>query len=273
MTNPTRVAISGADGRMGRTLLELSAATAGIEVGAALEQPGSSALGRDVGQLIGAAESGVAVTADLKRVANDFDVLIDFTVPEATLVNLERCRALGKAMVIGTTGLGDAVGQIDKAARDIPIVFAPNMSVGVNLLFCLVALAARTLGDDFDVEIIEAHHRHKIDAPSGTAVRIGEIVAEELDRDLKRDAVYGRQGRTGARERKTIGFETIRAGEIVGDHTAMFAGAGERLELTHRAGSRATFASGALRAARWVVAQPHGRFDMLDVLDLTLGRD
>ena len=202
----------------------------------------------------------------LDTVIDDFDVLIDFTLPESTLANVAACRAAGRRMVIGTTGMGADEAQIRAAANDVAIVFAPNMSVGVNLLFKLAGLAARVLGDDFDVEIVEAHHRHKIDAPSGTAVRLGEIIADALGRDLAECAVYGREGRTGARETRTIGFETIRAGEIVGDHTVMLVGAGERIELTHRAQDRSIFARGAVRAAHWVLGKPAGRYDMADVL-------
>ncbi len=264
----TRVAIAGAAGRMGRTLAELCADHPALEFCAALEHPDSPAVGLDPGILAGGSEVGFAIGTDLAAAVDAFDVLIDFTVPESTLRNVAVCREAGRRMVIGTTGLGDEVAALDAAAADIALVFAPNMSIGVNLCFRLVELAARALGDSFDVEIIEAHHRHKIDAPSGTAVRMGEIVAEALGRDLARSAVYGREGRTGPRRSDTIGFETIRAGEIVGDHTVLYAGAGERIEITHRAQDRATFAGGALRAAEWVMARERGRFDMQDVLGL-----
>ncbi len=264
----TRIAIMGAAGRMGRALIGLNDTRAELSLGAALEQPGSPHLGTDPGLLAGTDATGIEIVDDLKSVIDQFDVLIDFTVPESTLNNVDICRSAGKRMVIGTTGLGDSVRDLEEASREIAIVFAPNMSVGVNLCFRLVELAARTLGDDFDIEIIEAHHRHKIDAPSGTAVRMGEIIADTLGRDLKECAVYGREGRTGVRDRKTIGFETIRAGEIVGDHTVLFGGAGERIEITHRAADRSTFASGALKAAAWVTTRDSGMFDMLDVLGL-----
>ena len=264
----TRIAITGAAGRMGRTLVALNHVRAKLSLGAALEQPGSPHLGADPGLLAGTEATGIEIVDDLDSVIDRFDVLIDFTVPESTLNNIAVCRSAGKRMVIGTTGLGDSVRELDEASREIAIVFAPNMSVGVNLCFRLVELAARTLGDDFDIEIIEAHHRHKVDSPSGTAMRMGEIIADTLGRDLKECAVYGREGRIGARERKTIGFETIRAGEIVGDHTVLFGGDGERIEITHRAADRSTFASGALKAAAWVTARNSGRFDMLDVLGL-----
>jgi len=196
-------------------------------------------------------------------------VLIDFTRPGPTLANLEICRSAGRRMVIGTTGFSEAQkAKIAAAANDIGVVFAPNMSVGVNLCLKLLDMAARVLGDEVDVEVIEAHHRHKVDAPSGTALRMGEVVAAALGRDLGSCAVYGREGHTGERDRRTIGFETIRAGDIVGDHTVLFAGTGERVEITHKASSRMTFANGAVRAAGWLMAQPAGLFDMQDVLGL-----
>lgn len=267
-----RVGITGAAGRMGRTLIEAAQQDAEISLGAALERPGSDALGVDAGTLAGLAALGVAVSADLAAVAGELDVLIDFTRPEVTLRNVEHCRDAGCAMVIGTTGLDPAQkARIAEAARDIPIVLAPNMSVGVNLALKLLDLAARVLGDEVDVEIIEAHHRHKLDAPSGTALRMGEVVAEALGRDLREVAVYGREGMGEERDRKAIGFATVRAGDIVGEHTVMFAGPGERLEISHKASSRMTFAKGAMRAARWVRGRPPGLFDMQDVLGLRDG--
>jgi 4-hydroxy-tetrahydrodipicolinate reductase len=240
-----------------------------MEVTAALEHPESSLLGSDAGELAGIGRLGVTVGADIDAVIDDFDVLIDFTRPESTLANLLACSAAGRRMVIGTTGFSDArKAEIAAAARQIPIVFAPNMSVGVNLCLRLLDTAARVLGDEVDIEVIEAHHRHKVDAPSGTALRMGEVVAGALGRDLDQCAVYGRQGHTGERERGTIGFETIRAGDIVGDHTVMFAGSGEIVEITHRASSRMTFANGAVRAADWLTRQPTGLYDMQDVLGL-----
>ena len=200
---------------------------------------------------------------------NDFDVLIDFTIPDCTMQSLAACVQHGKSMVIGTTGLDDTQkADLQKAAEKISIVFAPNMSVGVNLCLKLLQTAAKTLGDEYDVEIIEAHHKHKVDAPSGTALRMGEVVAESLGRNLKDCAVYGREGHTGERNQKTIGFETIRAGDIVGDHTVMFAGTGERVEITHKASSRMTFAQGAMRAASWLSNKNSGLYDMQDVLSL-----
>jgi 4-hydroxy-tetrahydrodipicolinate reductase len=265
----TRIAITGAAGRMGRCLIEACQQTDGLDVSAALEHPGSSLLGSDAGELAGIGKLDVTVGTELAAVTADFDVLIDFTRPEPTLANLEICRQAGRRMVIGTTGFNDEQkARITAAARDIAIVFAPNMSVGVNLCLKLLDMAARVLGDDVDVEIIEAHHRHKVDAPSGTALRMGEVVAAALGRDLKSCAVYGREGHTGERDSQTIGFETIRAGDIVGDHTVMFAGSGERVEITHKASSRMTFANGALRAAAWLVQQDAGLYDMQDVLGL-----
>lgn len=263
----TRIAVPGAAGRMGRNLVDACQRAEGLTLGAAAERPGHDLIGSDAGVVAGVGELGVAIGENLESVINDFDVLIDFTVPEVTLAHLELCRRHGKSMVIGTTGFSDEQKlQISDAAREISIVFAPNMSVGVNVCLKLLDVAARALGDDIDIEIIEAHHRHKVDAPSGTALRMGEVVADALGRDLKTCAVYGREGITGARERNAIGFETIRAGDIVGEHTVMFAAEGERVEITHKASSRMTFASGAVRAAGWVTKQPSGLYDMPDVL-------
>jgi 4-hydroxy-tetrahydrodipicolinate reductase len=264
-----QVAIAGAGGRMGRTLIQAVTEAQGLAVSIASEQPGSSLLGTDAGELAGIGRLGVELRSDLEPVLDGFDVLIDFTAPAATLRHLELCRRVGNAMVIGTTGL-DA-GQradISAAGGDMGIVFAPNMSVGVNLCLKLLDVAARVLGDEVDIEIVEAHHRHKVDAPSGTALRMGEVVANALGRDLDEVAVYGREGHTGARDRKTIGFETIRAGDVVGEHTVWFAAEGERVEIAHKASSRMTFASGAVRAARWIAGQGKGLYDMQDVLGL-----
>ena len=213
--------------------------------------------------------NAVTIVDNVSSATDDFDVLIDFTRPEVTLANLEVCRKAGKSIVIGTTGFTDEQKQqITDAAKEISIVFAPNMSVGVNLCLKLLDMAARVMGNDVDIEVIEAHHRHKIDAPSGTALRMGEVVADALGRDLKECAVYGREGNTGERDRGTIGFETIRAGDIVGEHTVMFADIGERVEITHKASSRMTFANGAVRAASWVMQHKSGLYDMMDVLEL-----
>ena len=264
-----RVAIAGAAGRMGRTLVQAVGASEGMSVAGAVDREDHPLVGADAGTVAGIGGIGVPIEGSPERALAGCDVCIDFTLPGPTADHAAACRSHRRAMVIGTTGL--APGQLavlDDAAGDIPIVHAPNMSVGVNLCFKLLDIAARALGDSVDVEIIEAHHRNKVDAPSGTAVRMGEIVAAALGRDLSECAVYGREGHTGARARRTIGFETVRAGDIVGEHTVMFAGDGERIELTHRAASRANFASGAVRAARWVVRQPPGLYDMQDVLGL-----
>lgn len=264
-----RIAITGAAGRMGRALIEAVSQTEGLTLGAAIERPGSSLLGADAGELAGIGRNGIVLTDNLSAALDSFDLLIDFTRPEVTLGNLALCRAAGKRMVIGTTGLDEAQkNTLAQAAETIGIVFAPNMSVGVNLALKLLDTAARVLGDEVDIEIIEAHHRHKVDAPSGTALAMGETVARALGRNLNECAVYGRQGHTGERDRKTIGFETIRAGDIVGDHTVLFAALGERLEITHKASSRMTFAKGAMRAAHWLMQRDAGLYDMQDVLAL-----
>lgn len=263
----TRIGINGAAGRMGRMLIEACRAAEGVELTAAAERADSPLIGTDAGDLVGAGTLGVPLRSELDP--EGFDVLIDFTRPEGTLQQLELCRRAGRRMVIGTTGFSEEQrAEIAAAAADIAIVFAPNMSVGVNLCFRLLELAARVLGEEVDIEVIEAHHRHKVDAPSGTALRMGEVVADALGRDLKTCAVYGRQGNIGERKQGTIGFETIRAGDIVGEHTVMFAGSGERVEIVHKASSRATFASGAVRAAHWVAERERGLFDMQDVLGL-----
>jgi len=265
----TRIAIAGAAGRMGRNLIDACQRAEGLQLGAATERAGHDLLGSDAGLVVGVGELGVTISGDLESIVDQFDVLIDFTAPAASLQHLEICHRHGKRIVIGTTGFSDEQKQqIHAAAGDIGIVFAPNMSVGVNLCLKLLDVAARVLAEDVDIEVIEAHHRHKVDAPSGTALRMGEVVADALGRDLKDCAVYGREGITGARDRNTIGFETIRAGDIVGEHTVMFAAEGERVEITHKASSRMTFASGAVRAAGWLMSQPAGLYDMQDVLGL-----
>jgi len=264
-----RVAVVGAAGRMGKNLIEAVGMTKGLELTAATEYPDSSLIGADAGEVAGVGKLGVTIAADLAAVVNDFDVVIDFTGLAPTLNHLSICREHGKKIVIGTTGFDDAQkAQIADASKDIGVVFAPNMSVGVNLCFKLLDMAARVMGDDCDIEIIEAHHRHKLDAPSGTAVRMGEVVADALGRDLAKVAVYGREGQTGERERETIGFETIRAGDVVGEHAVWFATEGERVEITHKASSRMTFAKGAARAAAWLESKDAGLFDMQDVLGL-----
>jgi 4-hydroxy-tetrahydrodipicolinate reductase len=267
MPKKIRITIVGASGRMGRTLIEAVLKDANTELAAAVDQPGSAAIGRDAAELTGLLPCGVQVSGHLRL--TDCDCLIDFTRPEGTLRHLEQCEAAGVAMVIGTTGF-DAAGKarIQEAARRIPIVFAPNMTVGVNLLFKLLDMAARILGPGYDVEIIEAHHRMKADAPSGTALRMGEVVAAALGRDLADCAVYGREGHTGERDANTIGFAAVRGGDIVGDHDVMFCGLGERVEITHRASSRMPYALGSLRAARFLAERQAGLFDMQDVLGI-----
>lgn len=266
----TNIAVAGAGGRMGRRLIDACVQTSNTHLTVALEHPQSTLVGSDAGELAGVGSLDISVVGDLSdAVINDFDVLVDFTTPDATLAHLAACRAAHKRMVIGTTGFSAQQGEtIEQAAQDIAIMFAPNMSVGVNLTFKLLEIAANVLGDDVDIEVIEAHHRHKADAPSGTALRMGEIVAQTLGRDLSECAVYGRQGKTGVRDRGTIGFETIRAGDIVGEHTVMFADMGERVEISHKASSRMTFANGAMRAAQWIMQKETGLFDMQDVLGL-----
>ncbi|MGK2698336.1 4-hydroxy-tetrahydrodipicolinate reductase [Serratia surfactantfaciens] len=264
-----RIAIAGAGGRMGRQLIQAVQQAESVVLGAALSRPGSSLIGVDAGELAGIGALGVKVSDSLEKVASEFDILIDFTRPESTRSYLDFCVAHHKAMVIGTTGFDDAGKQaIRDAAQHIGIVFAANFSVGVNLVLKLLEKAAQVMGDYTDIEIVEAHHRHKVDAPSGTALAMGEAIAGALGRDLKSCAVYAREGHTGERDPKSIGFATIRAGDIVGEHTAMFADIGERVEITHKASSRMTFASGAVRAAVWLYNRDKGLFDMRDVLNL-----
>jgi len=253
---------------MGRALLEAVSSAPDLTLHAALEQPGSQAIGKDAGELIGAA-CGVRVSELSDAVVKGADALIDFTRPEGTLAHLKACRVHGVKMIIGTTGFSpEQRAQVEAAARDIGIVLAPNMSVGTNLVFKLIATAAKALSEGYDIEVIEAHHRHKIDAPSGTALRMGEILASSLGRDLQKCAVYGREGVTGERDPSTIGFATIRGGDIVGDHTVLFAGTGERVEISVKSSSRATYAQGAMRAARWLAAKSSGLYDMQAVLGL-----
>jgi 4-hydroxy-tetrahydrodipicolinate reductase len=262
------IAIAGSSGRMGRALLEAVAQAPDMRLASALERKGSPFVGKDAGELFGA-PCGVSIGEDTATALAGCHALIDFTRPEATLDHLQACRALGINIVIGTTGFSaEQKGLIADAGRDIGVVFAPNMSVGVNLSLKLLDMAARVLNEGYDIEIVEAHHRHKVDAPSGTALRMGEVVANALGRNLAECAVYGREGVTGERSPSTIGFATVRGGDIVGDHTVMFAGTGERVEITHKASSRATFALGALRAARFLAQSGKGLFDMQDVLGL-----
>lgn len=263
----TRIAVTGAGGRMGKTLIEAITLTQGAQLSAAIERPDSSLLGADAGELAGIGKNGIIIAGSIDDVIDQFDVLIDFSVPAATLANAAACREAGKAIVIGTTGFTDVQKkELLAAQKDIAMCMSSNYSVGVNLCFKLLETAAKVLGDEVDIEIYEAHHRHKVDAPSGTALSMGEVVANALGRDLKQCAVYGREGQTGARDRQTIGFATVRAGDIVGDHTVMFAAEGERVEITHKASSRMSFARGAVRAAVWAVEQKPGLYDMQDVL-------
>ncbi len=267
-----RVGITGAAGRMGRTLVEALESQPALVLSAAVERPESSLVGADVGELAGLGKRGLSVAADLEAVISDIDVLIDFSVPAATLAHIDLCVMHNVAIVIGTTGFSpQEQARIDKAGRQIPLCKASNFSTGVNLCFKLLDMAARVLGDDVDIEVVEAHHRHKVDAPSGTALSMGGVIANALGRDLAEVAVYGREGQTGARERETIGFATVRAGDIVGDHTVIFAADGERVEITHKASSRLSFARGAVRAAAWLHRREPGLYDMQDVLGFREG--
>lgn len=270
--NSPRVAINGSAGRMGRQLLLALAEHPSCELGAAVERPGHASVGSPVELLepVYTDRSDRTEIVDvLESVIKQFDVCVDFTRPEASLAMIDSLQGSGKSFVIGTTGFdGEGVARLEQAANQHAIVFAPNYSVGVTLTLSLLEAAASSLGDDYDVEIIEAHHRNKVDAPSGTALRMGQSVAKALNRDLEQCAIYGRQGISGVRDSQTIGFETIRAGDIIGDHTVLFAGQGERIEITHRATDRMTFARGAIRAAHWVSTQPPGLYDMTDVIGL-----
>ncbi|MES1982310.1 MAG: 4-hydroxy-tetrahydrodipicolinate reductase [Pseudomonadota bacterium] len=263
-----KIVVAGCTGRMGRALLEGVAHSSDLVLHAALEHATSDQLGRSAPELAEGL-AALKITADVADALQGADVLIDFTRPEGTLHHLAVCQRLGVNMVIGTTGFtAQQKAQLGVAAQHIGVVFSPNMSVGVNLTFKLLEIASQVLNQGYDIEIIEAHHRHKIDAPSGTALGMGEVIAKALGRDLAQCAVYGREGVTGERDPSTIGFSTIRGGDIVGDHTVLFAGTGERVEITHKASSRATFALGALRAARFLQGQPAGLYDMQDVLKL-----
>lgn len=264
-----RVGITGAAGRMGHALLRACVNNPNLVLAAAVERPDSPAIGSDAGESAGFQKLGIPVIGDLATAIADLDVVVDFTRPEPSIATLALCRQHGKRMVIGTTGFTpEQKADIEAAAKDIPIMLAPNMSVGVNLCLKLLEITAKVIGEDSDIEIIEAHHRHKVDAPSGTALRMGEVVAEALGRDLQKVAVWGREGHTGERDPKSIGFSVIRAGDIVGEHTVMFAQEGERVEITHNASSRMTFAKGAMRAAGWLMDKPAGLYDMQDVLGL-----
>ncbi|MFJ2994635.1 4-hydroxy-tetrahydrodipicolinate reductase [Pandoraea sp. NPDC087047] len=263
-----KIAIAGASGRMGRMLIETVLAADDAELVGALDREGSPALGIDAGAFLGR-DTGVKITADLDAALANAEYLIDFTRPEGTLAHLAAAQKHGVKMIVGTTGFSeDDKARLAKGAERVAVVFAPNMSVGVNATFKLLEVAAKILSTGYDIEIIEAHHRHKVDAPSGTALRMGEVVAEALGRDLKECAVYGREGVTGERDPSTIGFATVRGGDIVGDHTVLFAGIGERIEITHKSSSRLSYAQGSLRAARFLAQHETGLFDMQDVLGL-----
>ncbi len=270
VNSPARnpVAVCGASGRMGQMLIEAIRASDDCALAGALDLAGSASIGSDAAAFLGAS-SGVLITSDLQQGLKDARVLIDFTRPEGTLAHLRQCRALGVNAVIGTTGFSEEQkAEIAEAAKDIAIVMAPNMSVGVNVTLKLLELAAKALSTGYDIEIIEAHHRHKVDAPSGTALKMGEVIADALGRNLKDCAVYAREGVTGERDPSSIGFATIRGGDIVGDHTVLFAGTGERIEITHKSSSRATYAQGSLRAVRFLADKRQGLYDMFDVLGL-----
>ena len=266
MSAAPRIGVLGAGGRMGRILIQ-AVKEAGFQLAAAVERPESSLIGSDAGELAGIGAVGVKVVGSLEQVLKDCDVVIDFTAPVATQQHLKLCREAGVAIVIGTTGMNDEQKAfLEESATQAPVVYAANYSVGVNVSIKLLELASKVFGDTVDIEVIEAHHRHKVDAPSGTALMMGEAIAGALGRDLKEDAVYHREGHTGPRERKSIGFQTIRGGDIVGEHTAMFIGEGERVEITHKATNRMNFAAGAVRAAAWVVGKETKKYDMHDVL-------
>lgn len=268
MSGTPRIAIVGAGGRMGRILIQ-AVQQAGYTLAGAIVRPESSLIGTDAGEMAGAGHIGVKVTGDLKQILNQCDAVIDFSTPAATALHLQLCRDAGVAIVIGTTGMSaEQKQQLDQIATEIPVVYAANYSVGVNVSIKLLELAAKVFADTVDIEIVEAHHRHKVDAPSGTALMMGEAIADTLGRDLKKVAVYGREGYTGPRERETIGFETIRGGDIVGEHTVMFIGEGERVEVSHKATNRMNFAAGAVRAAAWVNGKTAAKYDMKDVLGL-----
>jgi 4-hydroxy-tetrahydrodipicolinate reductase len=261
-----KVAIAGASGRMGRTLIDMVLQAPDLKLAAALEQSGNPYVGKDAGEF-GGESAAVQITDDIATALAAADVIVDFTRPAGTMQHVAACRKLGKHLVIGTTGFDEAqLKAIKEASQTIAIAMAPNFSMGVNVTFKLIELAAKALKNEYQVEVIEVHHRHKVDAPSGTALRMGEVAAQALGRDLKKTAIYGREGTTGERKNETIGFSSIRGGDAVGDHTVMFLGAGERIEITHRASSRATYAQGALQAARFVTGRKTGLYDMFDVL-------
>ncbi len=265
----TRIAVTGAAGRMGKILIEAAVKSAGAQLTAAVVRPGSSLVGADAGELAGVGKQGVAIVDNLAEVVSEFDALIDFTSPQATLENAKLCAEHGKAMVIGTTGFSDEEKEALLAYQNqIPLCLAANYSTGVNLCFKLLETAARVMASESDIEIVEAHHRHKVDSPSGTALRMGEVIADTTGRNLNDVAVYGREGISEPRDRDTIGFATVRGGDVVGEHTVMLLADGERVEITHKASSRLAFGNGAVRAASWLLSKEPGLFDMQDVLGL-----
>jgi 4-hydroxy-tetrahydrodipicolinate reductase len=266
-----KAVVAGAGGRMGARIISVLSASEGIQLSAALERKGHPLVGRDANSLAGIPSSGTSatITDDLAAALKAGDVLIDFTIPEATLAHIKACAELGKAIVIGTTGFSrEQLAEVDACARKIPCMLSPNMSIGVNLCFKILAEIAGTIGNDYDMEIVEAHHRLKKDAPSGTALKMAQVISQAVNRNLDEVGVYARKGMIGERTKKEIGIQTLRGGDIVGDHTVLFAGIGERIELTHRATSRDTFAAGAVRAAKWLVGKKPGLYDMQDVLGL-----
>jgi 4-hydroxy-tetrahydrodipicolinate reductase len=266
-----KAVVTGAAGRMGLRIVNLLATAEGIQLSSAIERSGHPALGQDVRGLAGLPVSGTSINIanNLATALNAGDVLIDFTVPESTLSHVRTCAGTGKPIVIGTTGFSkEQLAEIHQAAKKIPCILTPNMSIGVNLCFKILAEIAATIGNDYDMEIVEYHHNKKKDAPSGTALKMAQIIAKAVERNLDEVGVYARKGIIGERTKKEIGVQTVRAGDIVGEHTVMFAGIGERIELTHRAHSRDTFAAGAIRAAKWIVGKQPGMYDMQDVLGL-----
>ncbi len=265
-----RVAISGAAGRMGNVLVQAVSSADDLVLNAAFENKSNPAVGKDLGEVVGVGRLGVTVSDSPLKNIEDFDVVIDFSIPAATLELAEICREHSKAMVIGTTGFDS--GQLEELrehSQGIPVFISPNMSLGVNILFKLVSEASAAFGEEVDYEILEAHHSRKIDAPSGTAARLGEILAQNLSRSIETSGVYGRKGNVGERSEKEIGFSSIRGGDIVGDHTVFFVGEGERIEITHRAQSRMNFAQGAIRATRFLSSQENGLYDMEQLLEMT----
>lgn len=269
MTNKVRLAIVGAGGRMGRQLIKAASAHQEVAIAAASEMASSSFIGFDAGELAGVGRININIVTDLAEVCDQFDVIIDFSAPDATLGNLELCRRTGKKIIIGTTGFTERQKeQIRMLSQEVALVLAPNYSVGVNLMFKLLEQAAKVMGSYSDIEILEAHHRHKVDAPSGTALGMGEAIAQAMGKELSDMAVFTREGITGVREKDQIGFATTRAGDIIGEHTAMFADIGERIEITHKATDRMTFANGAIKAAIWLFGQKTGYYTMQDVLNL-----